>query len=256
MCEGSIAGPNGRTGHLARSHAMGTLGTVFKWTAGTVVILGAVGATAGAILYPKIQKQMMNASKAGELAQIVEIRPDRLVRTVSAPGEHEPRRKVSISARVSIAVSIATRACALVAFAVAITLVGAEILAGPAVLELASILDTEVAQIRALSARARPKHAREEQSVDGPTVQNSSHPRGSHWAADSTGLPEKSLHRHQPVSDLSRPVRPCAGSGLGLNARARRRRRAADTRRRPRAPPLGGRACSRRARAPVRCSAR
>ncbi|MFG0256882.1 MAG: efflux RND transporter periplasmic adaptor subunit [Phycisphaerales bacterium JB043] len=80
---------------------MGTLGTVFKWTAGTVIIIGAVGATAGAILYPKIQKSLMNQNESGELAQVIEILPDRLVRTVSAPGELEPRTKVSISARVS-----------------------------------------------------------------------------------------------------------------------------------------------------------
>ncbi|MHC4975849.1 MAG: efflux RND transporter periplasmic adaptor subunit [Planctomycetota bacterium] len=80
---------------------MGTLGTVFKWTAGTVVIIGAVGATAGALLYPKIQKAMQERNQSGELAQVVEILPDRLVRTVSAPGELEPRTRVSISARVS-----------------------------------------------------------------------------------------------------------------------------------------------------------
>jgi HlyD family secretion protein len=80
---------------------MGTLGTVLKWTAGTVIIIGAVGATAGAVLYPKIQKAMLERGENGELAKVIEAAPDRLVRTVSAPGELEPRTRVSISARVS-----------------------------------------------------------------------------------------------------------------------------------------------------------
>ncbi|MCB9848882.1 MAG: efflux RND transporter periplasmic adaptor subunit [Phycisphaeraceae bacterium] len=64
----------------------------------TVILVGA-----GAFLYPKIKKlqEQRSGGQGGSEVLTVAVEPDRLVRTISAPGDVEPRRKVNISARVS-----------------------------------------------------------------------------------------------------------------------------------------------------------
>jgi len=80
---------------------MGTLGTVIKWTAGTMAVGGFVLVGAGVFLYPSLKELTSISAGGGELVRTSELAPGRLVRTVSAPGELEPRRRVSISSRVS-----------------------------------------------------------------------------------------------------------------------------------------------------------
>lgn len=78
--------------------------TFLKWFSIILVVFVLVLAGAGAFLYPKIKKmqeQRSGASGAGSEVITVAVEPDRLVRTISAPGDIEPRRKVNISARVS-----------------------------------------------------------------------------------------------------------------------------------------------------------
>ncbi len=74
-----------------------------KWSAGILLILVLVVGGLGVFLYPKIakwQESMANRAAGTEVLTMAVAR-DRLVRTVSAPGDIEPRRKVQISARVS-----------------------------------------------------------------------------------------------------------------------------------------------------------
>jgi HlyD family secretion protein len=80
---------------------MGTLGTAIKWTVGAVVVGGFVVIGAGVFLYPSLKKLASFEGNAGETVRTIELQPGRLVRTVSAPGELEPRSRVSISARVA-----------------------------------------------------------------------------------------------------------------------------------------------------------
>ncbi|MFG0274788.1 MAG: efflux RND transporter periplasmic adaptor subunit [Phycisphaerales bacterium] len=80
---------------------MGTLGTAIKWTMGAVVVGGFVVVGAGVFLYPSLKKLASFEGNGGETVRTIELVPGRLVRTVSAPGELEPRSRVSISARVA-----------------------------------------------------------------------------------------------------------------------------------------------------------
>jgi len=84
---------------------MGTLGTAIKWTVGAAVVGGFIVAGAGVFLYPSL-KELANLDRnAGEMVRTIDLAPGRLVRTVSAPGELEPRSRVSISARVAALVT-------------------------------------------------------------------------------------------------------------------------------------------------------
>lgn len=80
---------------------MGTLGTAIKWTVGAVMVGGFVVAGAGVFLYPQLKKLADLDQNSGEMVRTIDLTPGRLVRTVSAPGELEPRRRVQISARVA-----------------------------------------------------------------------------------------------------------------------------------------------------------
>lgn len=77
--------------------------TFLKWFFIIALVFVVIVAGAGVFLYPKIKK--LQESKAGGQngAEVitVAVEPDRLVKTISAPGDVEPRRKVNISARVS-----------------------------------------------------------------------------------------------------------------------------------------------------------
>jgi len=74
-----------------------------KWFFIVAVVLGVIVVAAGAVLYPKLKElQEAQIGVAGGIEVITHVvEPDRLVRTISAPGDVEPRRKVNISARVS-----------------------------------------------------------------------------------------------------------------------------------------------------------
>ena len=81
---------------------MGTLGTVIKWTAGTLVVGALTIGGLGLFMYPKMKElAQARGGEQGEAVRTLKAEAGRLVRTVSAPGDIEPRRKVSISARVS-----------------------------------------------------------------------------------------------------------------------------------------------------------
>jgi len=77
--------------------------TFIKWFLIIVLVFGAILAGAGAFLYPKIKalQEKRAGGQRGSEVLTVSVEPDRLVRTISAPGDVEPRRKVNISARVS-----------------------------------------------------------------------------------------------------------------------------------------------------------
>lgn len=81
---------------------MGGVWTMLKWVFGSILILALVVGGAGLFLYPQIQ-EVMQASRgeAGTEVRLMAVEPGRLVRTISAPGEIEPVRRVQISARIS-----------------------------------------------------------------------------------------------------------------------------------------------------------
>jgi HlyD family secretion protein len=81
---------------------MGNIGTAIKWTVGLAVVGGLVVGGAGLFLAPSIKKLVeARNSETGERVRVQEIEPGRLVRTVSAPGELEPRRRIQISSRIA-----------------------------------------------------------------------------------------------------------------------------------------------------------
>jgi len=77
--------------------------TFFKWFSIILVVFIIVLVAAGAFLFPKIKamQEKQAGARGGTEVITVAVEPDRLVRTISAPGDIEPRRKVNISARVS-----------------------------------------------------------------------------------------------------------------------------------------------------------
>ncbi|MBX3351992.1 MAG: efflux RND transporter periplasmic adaptor subunit [Phycisphaeraceae bacterium] len=82
---------------------MGAVGAAVKWTVGSVLVLGALGAAGALLIAPKIKAQM-ELTRGGGPGLSVRAEPVSsgvLIRTVSAPGYLEPVRKVSISARIS-----------------------------------------------------------------------------------------------------------------------------------------------------------
>lgn len=77
--------------------------TFLKWFSIILVVFVIILVAAGAFLFPKIKEMQEKRAGAGGGTEVitVAVEPDRLVRTISAPGDIEPRRKVNISARVS-----------------------------------------------------------------------------------------------------------------------------------------------------------
>lgn len=82
---------------------MGAAGAAVKWTVGSVLVLGALGAGGALLIAPKIKAQMELARGGGPGLSVraEPVSTGKLVRTVSAPGFLEPVRKVSIAARIS-----------------------------------------------------------------------------------------------------------------------------------------------------------
>jgi HlyD family secretion protein len=74
-----------------------------KWFFIIFLVFVVVLVIAGVALFPKIKKMQESRAGGQNGAEVitVSVEPDRLVRTISAPGDIEPRRKVNISARVS-----------------------------------------------------------------------------------------------------------------------------------------------------------
>ncbi len=81
---------------------MGGVWKVLKWILGSFIVLALVIGGAGLFLYPQI-KEVMQASNGefGTEVRLHTVEPGRLVRTITAPGEIEPVRRVQISARIS-----------------------------------------------------------------------------------------------------------------------------------------------------------
>lgn len=77
--------------------------TFLKWFSIILVVFVIILVAAGAFLFPKFKEMQERRAGAGGGTEVitVAVEPDRLVRTISAPGDIEPRRKVNISARVS-----------------------------------------------------------------------------------------------------------------------------------------------------------
>lgn len=82
---------------------MRTFTTVLKWVVGVGLVLALVMGGAGVFLYPQIKKMVhqMQAGETGTPVRTERVERGRLVRTVSAPGQVQPKTKVSISARVA-----------------------------------------------------------------------------------------------------------------------------------------------------------
>ena len=81
---------------------MGKIGAALKWTVGLSLVGGLVVGGAGLFLAPSIKKLVeANNRETGEKVRTMHIEPGRLVRTVSAPGELEPRRRIQISSRIA-----------------------------------------------------------------------------------------------------------------------------------------------------------
>lgn len=82
---------------------MQTFVSALKWIFGIFLIVVLILGGLGVFLYPQM-RQMVDQTRSGERGMEVRLETadrGRLVRTVSAPGTLEPRRKVSISARVA-----------------------------------------------------------------------------------------------------------------------------------------------------------
>ncbi|TVQ30800.1 MAG: efflux RND transporter periplasmic adaptor subunit [Phycisphaeraceae bacterium] len=82
---------------------MQSLLSALKWIVGILLVLVLIFGGLGVFLYPQI-REMVDQARLGESGMKVRLETaerGRLVRTVSAPGTLEPRRKVSISARVA-----------------------------------------------------------------------------------------------------------------------------------------------------------
>ncbi len=86
---------------------MRTVVRILKWVVGIGLVILLVVGGAGVFLYPKIKAAITEraGAGAGREVRVEPVSRGRIVRTVSAPGEIEPRRKVSISARVSAQIS-------------------------------------------------------------------------------------------------------------------------------------------------------
>lgn len=82
---------------------MRTFTTVLKWVLGVGLVLALVVGGAGVFLYPQVKKMVaqMQAGETGTPVRTEKVERGRLVRTVSAPGQVQPKTKVSISARVA-----------------------------------------------------------------------------------------------------------------------------------------------------------
>ncbi|MEC9372283.1 MAG: biotin/lipoyl-binding protein, partial [Planctomycetota bacterium] len=81
---------------------MSTFVAVLKWVVGIGLLMLVILGGAGVFLYPQIKEMVaQTGGDRGTPVTLHEVQPDRLVRTVSAPGQVLPKMDVNISARVS-----------------------------------------------------------------------------------------------------------------------------------------------------------